>query len=62
MSGVCRAGMPEVEFPEELHGSVKDYAQRRGLSVPEAYVELVEYALNNVEPRDDDDDLKSGIA
>ncbi|MDY6780310.1 MAG: hypothetical protein SV760_07160 [Halobacteria archaeon] len=56
--------MPEVDVPERIHDSVKDYAQRRGMSVTEAYVELVEYALNNIEDDDEDgdDDLRSGIA
>lgn len=54
--------MTEIEIPPSLHGSVKDYAQRHGLSVPEAYVELVEYGLNNIDGDRDDDDPRSGIA
>jgi hypothetical protein len=54
--------MTEVEIPGSLHESVKDYAQRHGLSVPEAYAELVEYALNNIDGERDDEDPRSGIA
>lgn len=55
--------VPTVDVPESLHDAVKDYAQRHGITVPEAYAELVEYAINNIEgDREDDDDLRSGIA
>lgn len=56
--------MAQIEIPDELHDAVKDFAQNRGLSVPEAYVELVEYGLNDLtsDDEDEDDDLKSGIA
>ncbi len=55
--------MADVDIPDELHDRVKDYAQRRGISVTEAYAEIVEYALREMETGDDeDDDLKSGIA
>lgn len=56
--------MAEVEIPDELHESVKDFAQSRGLSVPEAYVEIVEYGLRDItsDEGDEDDDLRSGIA
>ncbi|MFP4631929.1 MAG: hypothetical protein ACOCT0_04530 [Halobacteriota archaeon] len=57
--------MPTVEVPADLHDAVKDYAQRHGLSVPEAYVELLEFALNNLGDGDeegDDEDVRSGYA
>lgn len=53
--------MPTVEIADPLHEKVKDYAQRHGIAVPEAYAELVEYALNNIE-EPDDEDPRSGIA
>ncbi len=56
--------MADVEIPDDLHESVKDFAQERGLSVTEAYVEIVEYGLRDIasDGEDEDDDLKSGIA
>lgn len=56
--------MAEVEIPDELHEAVKDFAQQHGLSVPEAYVELVEYGLKDIgsDEGDEDEDLRSGIA
>ncbi|MDY6765230.1 MAG: hypothetical protein SV377_06040 [Halobacteria archaeon] len=53
--------MPTVDVPHDIHEAVKDYAQDHGMSVPEAYVELVEYALNNIGGEDEDEDLQSGI-
>lgn len=52
--------MPQVEIPPEVHEKVEEYAQNHGYTVAQAYVELVEFALRETEP--DDDDLQSGIA
>ncbi len=54
------AGMPQVDIPPEIHEKVEEYAQNRGYSTAQAYVELIEFALRETEP--DDDDLQSGIA
>ncbi|MFB6283445.1 MAG: hypothetical protein ABEK59_05855 [Halobacteria archaeon] len=53
--------MVEVEFPPELHESVKNYAQKRGLSVTDGYMELVEYALTDIELENDSEDPRAGI-
>ncbi|MDY7081615.1 MAG: hypothetical protein SXQ77_04215 [Halobacteria archaeon] len=54
--------MPTVNIPSEIHEKVDEYADKHGISESQAYVELLEYALRNAEPKDDDDDLRSGIA
>lgn len=54
--------MPSVDVPDEIHREVEEYADNHGLSVRNAYLELLEYALNELGERDDDDDLRSGIA
>lgn len=54
--------MVSVDIPQDLHDAVEEYAETHGISMSRAYVELIEYALNNIEPEDDDDDLRSGIA
>lgn len=53
--------MPSVDVPTEIHSEVEEYADNHGLSVRGAYLELIEYALHELESGDDDD-LRSGIA
>lgn len=52
-------GISQVEIPSEVHEKIKEYAQKHGCTVEQAYVELVEFALRETEP---DDDPQSGIA
>lgn len=49
-----------VEIPDWIHESVEEYAEKHGISTSEAYRELIEFALNNIE--DDEDESPRGIA
>ncbi|MDY6774568.1 MAG: hypothetical protein SV253_00515 [Halobacteria archaeon] len=44
-----------ISIPDEIHDEVLEYAEKHTESVDQAYVELVEFALNNVEHDPDED-------
>jgi len=43
---------PAIDISHGLHGRVKDYAEANGVSLNEAYIEVLETGLETLETQD----------
>lgn len=47
---------PNIQISYEMNGRIKDYANRHDLSTPEAYRQIIEIGLAELEEREQEDE------